>query len=93
VRTATLDIDLGSARTFNVVRLQEPIQLGQRIRAYRVEAEVGGTWQVLSEGTTIGYRKLDRFDTVTAGRIRVTVLDTRAAPIVSGFGVYHDPRW
>ncbi len=91
VRTASVIIDLPEARTFNVIRLQEPIQLGQRVAAYTVEAEIDGRWQTLVEGTTIGHRKLDRIDRTTAARLRVSVRDSRGCPLLAGFGLYLDP--
>ncbi|MEZ4700474.1 MAG: alpha-L-fucosidase [Rhodothermales bacterium] len=90
VREASVEIVLPGARTFNVIRLQEPIHLGQRIGAYRVEAEVGGRWTTLVEGTTIGYQKLDRIEATTSSRLRVTVLDARGCPLLAGFGLYLD---
>jgi alpha-L-fucosidase len=35
--TPSLTLAFDSTRTFDVVALQEPIQLGQRVAAYRVE--------------------------------------------------------
>jgi hypothetical protein len=35
---------------------------------------------VLSQGTTIGYRKLDRFDPVRVERVRLTIQDAVARP-------------
>ncbi|MDZ4701443.1 MAG: alpha-L-fucosidase [Rhodothermales bacterium] len=90
VRSASVIVDLPAGQTFNVIRLNEPIHLGQRVRAYRVEAEGDGQWSTLVEGTTIGYRKLDRIATTTAGRLRITLLDARGCPLLAGFGLYLD---
>lgn len=92
VTTATLDIDLGAPTTFNVARLQEPVALGQRVQAYRVEAWDGQAWTLLSRGTTIGHKKLDRFATVTAQRVRLVVEQARACPLIAEFGLHLDPR-
>lgn len=93
VDTAVLELELERAPTFNVVRLQEPIALGQRVAAYRVEAWVGGAWQVISRGTTIGHKKLDRLpDPVTARRVRVVITDARAHPVLAEVGLHLDPR-
>jgi alpha-L-fucosidase len=45
------------------------------VARYRVEGLVEGAWRPLSDGTTIGYRKLDRVEPVTVSRLRVTVDD------------------
>ncbi|UCF39281.1 MAG: alpha-L-fucosidase [Acidobacteriota bacterium] len=83
-----LEVDLGETRTFNVSRIEEPIALGQRCKQYRVDAHVGGKWQTLVSGTTIGYRRLDRFDTVSARYVRLVIEDSRACPTISGFSLY-----
>jgi alpha-L-fucosidase len=43
------------------------------VARYVLEGWVGGTWRVLSRGTTIGYRKLDRFEPVSVSGIRLRV--------------------
>lgn len=58
-----------------VADLREDIRRGQAVARYRLEGRVGGTWRELSRGTTIGYRKLDRFAPVTVDAIRVQVDD------------------
>lgn len=92
VTTATLEIDLGEPTAFNVARLQEPVALGQRVQAYRLEAWDGTAWNVLSRGTTIGHKKLDRFDTVSAQRVRLVIENARACPVIAEFGLHLDPR-
>eukprot|EP00897_Mesotaenium_endlicherianum_P010822 jgi/Mesen1/9769/ME000007S09831 len=87
---AYLEVDLGKARTFNVAKMQEPIALGQRVRAYSIWAWQGATWQVVSRGTTIGYTKLDRFAAVMTRKVRLQVEQARATPLIAFFGLYHD---
>ena len=89
-REGTLEIALKGARRFNVSRLQEPISLGQRVESYRLEALVGEDWQTLIEGSTIGYKKLDRFQTVESDRFRLVILKSRACPLVAEVGLYLD---
>jgi alpha-L-fucosidase len=93
VDTASLELDLGGPRTFNVIRLQEPITMGQRVAAYRVEGRDGGVWRTISRGTTIGHKKLDRLaDPVTARRVRIVIEDARAHPLLAEVGLHLDPR-
>ena len=62
--------------------------MGQRISSYHVEASIGGNWQIISEGTTIGYRKLDRIEPVSAQRVRLVIDSALATPLVSAFGLH-----
>lgn len=93
VMAAGIELDLGTPTRFDVVRLQEPIQMGQRVRAYRVQAWQDGGWRDVIHGTTIGYKKLDRLDApVTASRVRVAVDEALAEPLIAEIGLYLDPR-
>jgi alpha-L-fucosidase len=48
---------------------------------------VEGEWIPVVEGTTIGYKRLDRFADVTATQVRLTVR-ARACPTIQAFGLY-----
>ncbi|WP_345270672.1 alpha-L-fucosidase [Nibrella viscosa] len=87
--SATLELDLGRPTTFDRVSLQEPVRLGQRIAAFRVEAEQNGTWQEVAKGTTIGYKRLLRLDSpVTAQRIRIVIEQANNTVALSEIGLY-----
>jgi alpha-L-fucosidase len=90
VTNAGLEVDLEVPQTINVVDLQEAIDLGQRVQAYKVEGLVDNQWKLLSEGTTIGHRKLDRFPKVTVWKVRLMILQSRACPAIRKFGLYLD---
>ena len=89
-----IEVDLGEAATFNVVRMQEPIHMGQRVKSYRLEVRKDGTWQKLAEGGTIGYKRLQRVPKTTARRVRLVIEEARedVCPLISGFGLYLDPN-
>jgi alpha-L-fucosidase len=90
---AALTLELDGAGEFNVIRIQEPIAMGQRIAAYRVEAHADGAWQTVSEGTTIGHKKLDRLAApVTSERVRLVILDALAPPLIAELGLHFDPH-
>jgi len=73
----------GRAATVSRAALSEDITRGQAVARYTLHGMVAGTWRVLSRGTTIGYKKVDRFDPVTLSAARVQVDDAigRAAPV------------
>lgn len=90
--TGILELDLGGETEFNIVQLQEPIALGQRIKAYRVEALTAGAWKQVVRGTTIGHKRLDRIEPIKAVRVRLVVEDSRSTPLIAEFGLYLDDR-
>ena len=78
--TGSVTISLGKPIRMNRLLLQEYIPLGQRVKAFFVEALVDGKWQKIDAGeetTTIGYKRILRFPTIEATAIRVTVTDAR----------------
>lgn len=88
---AVLTLTLPAATRFNVVRLQEPVHLGQRIAAYRVEARVADRWIEIARGTTVGHKKLDRLPApVEATAVRVTVDEALALPLLAEIGLHYD---
>lgn len=89
---ATLEIDLGEPLEVNVSRAEEMFSLGQRVEAYRIDARVEGEWTTVAKGTTIGRKRLDRFPTVEADRVRLAIEKARAAPTIRSFGLHRDPR-
>jgi alpha-L-fucosidase len=75
---------------FNLLLLQEDIRYGQRVRSFKAEAEVEGRWVEIAQGTTIGYKRILRVPETIASRIRITVTDAKATPIISEAGCYLD---
>jgi len=92
VRTGELTVELGDATQLNRVRLQEYIQLGQRIESFAIDARVDGTWEKIATGTTIGPRRILRTPTVAANAIRLRITGTRACPTISTLELYLAPK-
>ncbi len=91
VTAASIEMDLGEARAVNRVVLQEYIALGQRVKSFTVEGLTESGWVNLSEGTTIGYKRILRFKDTTCSRVRVNILESRACPTISTLSIYGAP--
>lgn len=86
-----LYLDLQESVSFNVLKLQEPIQMGQRIAEFHLEIIDGDDeWKKVAGGTTVGYQRLLRFRTVKSRFLRLVIDDSRAEPLVSYLGIYMD---
>jgi len=83
-----LEVDLVGKVTFNVAMLQEYIPQGQRVESYSIEAWDGDDWREIAKGTTIGHKKLDRFDDVTTSKVRLNILQSQFTPQIRTFGLY-----
>lgn len=73
----------------NTLLLQEDIAKGQRVESFLVEGYINGSWQHITEGTTIGYKRLLRFSDCTPEKIRLTILGTRNAANIANVGLYY----
>lgn len=88
---ASLTIDLGKPTLFNRFLVQEYIRLGQRVKAFSVEALVDGNWKEVAKATTIGYKRILRFPSVKATKVRFNITDSKSCPVISNIGVYNAP--
>jgi alpha-L-fucosidase len=91
VTKASMTIDLGKPTLFNRFLVQEYIRLGQRVKAFTVEALVEGKWKEVANGTTIGYKRILRFPSVNATKVRFNITDSKSCPVISNIGVYNAP--
>ncbi|SHM73508.1 alpha-L-fucosidase [Mucilaginibacter sp. OK098] len=89
VKAASLTIDFGRPTRFNRFLAQEYIGLGQRVKAFTVEALINGKWQELAKGTTIGYKRILSFPTVKATQVRLHIIDAKACLVISNVSVYY----
>ncbi len=88
VTAGALELRLAASARFDQVRLREAIALGQRVEAWALDAELPGGWKTLAEGTTIGPRRILRFEPVTASRVRLRVVRSRACPAIAELALF-----
>ncbi len=91
VRAASVVIDFGRPIRFNCVRLQEYIQLGQRIEGFKISGRIRGKWKQVAEGTTIGPRRILIFDTIEADQLEVSITSSPVCVTLSTVEVYLAP--
>ncbi len=93
VTKASLTIDLGKPTLFNRFLVQEYIRLGQRVKAFTIEAFVDGKWEEVAKATTIGYKRILRFPSVKATQVRLNITDSKSCPVISNIGIYNAPSF
>ncbi|QCR23287.1 alpha-L-fucosidase [Pontibacter sp. SGAir0037] len=87
--TGSLEIDLGEVKPVRYVLLQEYIKLGQRVKSFTVHAWQNGNWQpVVTDGTTIGYKRILPVNSIGTDKIKFTVTAAKACPVISNVEVY-----
>ncbi len=84
----SVELNLGQMQTFDRVVLGEEIRLGQRIEAFRLLYEAQAKWVEFFKGTIVGYKRICRFEPISARRVRLEIIETRSYPMISQFEVY-----
>ena len=87
-----LTLSFNEPVTFNRFVVQEYIPLGQRVKKFRLEALVEDEWNPVAEETTIGYKRILRFPSVTATKIRFSVDDAKACALISNMQIFNAPN-
>lgn len=89
VKTPELVVDFRTKIKFNVIRLREAIQLGQRIESFALDAEIDHTWSTIAEGTSIGSCRLIHLQNpVEAQQLRLRITASPVCIALAEFGVF-----
>ena len=88
----TIELFLEHQVKVNTFMIQEYLPLGQRIKSFYFEVLTDGNWEQVYEGTTIGNKRLIRFDTQSIEGLRFTITDTKAQVAISNIGLYKAPE-
>ena len=100
LHSSTFTVQWNKPMTFNRFLAEVDIALGKRVKKFMLEVEVDGKWQPLKDAlvengdglTTIGHRRIICFPTLTATKLRFTITDSKAEPIIKKLGVYLAPE-
>ena len=88
LRSMVAEADLGGVAKVSMIAMREDIEHGQVVARYRLEGELDGAWRPLAQGTTIGCRKIDRFEPVSIRKVRLVVDETIDLTRPVELGVY-----
>jgi alpha-L-fucosidase len=91
VKESAITIDFDEEITFNRLLLQEYIQLGQRVHEFYLETENNGEWNRVAGGTTIGYKRILRFNNVKADKAKISFITDAPCLAVSNIEIYNAP--
>jgi alpha-L-fucosidase len=91
VHSVELIVELGTDTEVNRVLMQEYLKLGQRVEEFQVAIWNDGKWVSVLDGTTIGYKIVRKFPTVKTSRVKVTIVRSKACPVISNIELYRAP--
>lgn len=83
-----IEIMFGKKQVFDRLLLQENIAEGQRVEDFALECWMDNQWKVVAEGTTIGYKRILRFDPVETEKARIVIRQSRDLPQIAEIGIY-----
>jgi alpha-L-fucosidase len=93
VCTPELIADFGRPIRFNVIRLKEAIQLGQRIGAFALDVSREDAWTQLAQGTSVGSCRLVPLpETIEATRLRLRIIESPVCIALAEFAVFLKPE-
>ncbi len=86
---ANIEIEFNNPEQVSYIVMQEYIKLGQRVKSFNIEIlNDNGEWQQVYSGTTIGYKRIAKIDTIITTKIRINIQDSKAAIVMSNIEVY-----
>ena len=85
----TLTVKLESVKKVSHVVIKEHIPMSQRIESFVIEVkDPDGNYREVSSGTTVGYKKIAKFDATLTDEVRIRITDSRVCPVISFVGIY-----
>lgn len=89
VTTPEITVSWKEEQEFDLIRLREYIQLGQRIESLEVDAMVDGAWKKIGAATSIGACRIIPLETpVKTTQVRIRITSSPVAVTLSELGVY-----
>ena len=92
VTTAAVTVKFPQPTEINRVVLQEYVPLGQRVKQFSIAAKVGEEWVPIDTQTTIGYKRILRFNTVRATAFRLDIQKAKGSPLIANLELYRAPN-
>ncbi len=92
VTNAEVVVEFNKPVMFNVVRLREYLQLGQRVEAWALDRADGDGWREFARATGIGNCRLVRASgAMTATKVRLRIINAPVCPAISELGFFLEP--
>ena len=85
----TIDLKFDKKIQFDILEISEPIKYGQRIKSFEISIETKSGWKKIFEGSTIGNRRLVRFNTQKTSKVRIKIKASKAEPLISNIGLFY----
>ncbi len=88
----TIEFELPKTETINTVVIEEMISLGQRVSDFTIELLGDRGYEKVFTGTTIGRKKIAVFPLFRTKKIRLTLVNAKAEPVLRSVKAYFSAR-
>jgi alpha-L-fucosidase len=87
-----LTLQFTAPRKLDHAVIMEDLTDGQKIAQYEIQARIDGEWKTIAQGSTIGHKKIDRFEPVTTDAVRFRCTESIGTPVIlRNFAVFEAP--
>lgn len=86
---AHVRVNFGKTSRLNCITLSEPLQMGQRVKGFKVMILKNKQIVKTIEGTTIGRKRILTFPTMEVDGFSIAITQSKATPLLSELGAYH----
>lgn len=81
-------IQLEEPTSIDRVIIQEDIAYGERILFYKLWGFSEGKWIELVQGSNIGHKHIDVFNSINVEKVKLEILKSKAEPIIRNFSIF-----
>ena len=62
--------------------------MGQRVRAYSVQAISEGQWKIIAQGESIGHKRIHQIQPIEVEQLKLVIDQKILPPMIEQFSVY-----
>jgi len=84
----SVELNLETSTKIDHIIIQEDIVFGERVHKYILEGKINGNWVELAKGTSIGYKRIERFDATEVSSVRIRFSESCYPPIIKNLAAY-----
>ena len=82
-------ISFNKATPVNHIVIEEDYRYGHRIRNYTVQGKINNKWKIITQGSSVGRKKIDAFATQNITELKLTIDAHVNTPLIRSLKVYH----
>jgi alpha-L-fucosidase len=82
-------ISFNKATPVNHIVIEEDYRYGHRIRNYTVQGKINNKWKIITQGSSVGRKKIDAFATQNVTELKLTIDAHVNTPLIRSLKVYH----